>query len=45
MVYYLDDLDAKLNQVASAIDNGSDDSNWTSWQKALETRIYTKRIE
>jgi len=45
MVYYLDDLDAKLNQVASAIDNGSDDSNWTGWQKALETRLYTKRIE
>lgn len=45
MVYYLDDLDAKLNQVYSAIDNGSDDSNWTSWQKALETRIYKKRID
>jgi len=45
MVNYIDDLDAKINQVTAAIDNESSDSNWTSWQKALETRLYRKRIE
>jgi len=45
MVYYIDDLDAKINQVTAAIDNETSDSNWTSWQKALETRLYRKRIE
>ena len=46
MVNYIDNLDAKINQVARAIDNEpNNDSNWTAWQRALETRIYTKKIE
>jgi len=45
MVYYIDDLDAKLNQVTSAIDNEMSDSNWTAWKSALQTRLYRKRIE
>ncbi len=45
LVNYIDDLDAKLYQVTTAIDNESSDSDWTSWQKALETRLYRKRIE
>lgn len=45
MVYYIDDLDAKLSQVASAIDNELSDSNWTAWKSALQTRLYRKRIE
>jgi 3'-5' exoribonuclease len=45
MVNYIDDLDAKINQVTSAIDNEPGDSNWTGWQKALETRLYRKQIE
>jgi 3'-5' exoribonuclease len=45
MVNYIDDLDAKLCQVTSAIENDTSDSDWTGWQKALETRIYRKRIE
>ena len=45
MVYYLDDLDAKMNQVNSAIDSELSDSNWTAWQGALQTRLYRKRIE
>jgi len=45
MVYYIDDLDAKLNQVASAIDSELGDSNWTQWKNALQTRLYRKRIE
>jgi 3'-5' exoribonuclease len=45
MVCFIDDLDAKLNQVTSAIDNENGDSNWTPWKNALQTRLYTKRIE
>lgn len=44
MVYYLDDLDAKMDQVVSAIDNDLGDSNWTAWQNALQTRLYRKRL-
>jgi len=45
IVYYIDDLDAKINQVAAAIDNEMGDSNWTAWKGALQTRLYRKRIE
>jgi 3'-5' exoribonuclease len=45
MVNYIDDLDAKLNQVTAAIDNEPGDSNWTGYRKPLETRLYRKRIE
>jgi 3'-5' exoribonuclease len=45
MVYYIDDLDAKMGQVTAAIENEPSDASWTSWQKALETRLYRKRIE
>jgi 3'-5' exoribonuclease len=45
MVYYIDDLDAKIGQVTTAIDNEPGDSNWTAWKNALQTRLYKKRIE
>jgi 3'-5' exoribonuclease len=45
MVYYIDDLDAKMSQVTTAIDNEPSDSNWTAWKSALQTRLYRKRIE
>ena len=45
MVYYIDDMDAKLNMVESAIDEEQSDANWTGWQNALQTRLYRKRIE
>jgi len=45
MVNYIDDLDAKINQVTAAIDGENPDSDWTSWQKTLETKLYRKRIE
>ncbi|MFA7486040.1 MAG: DNA-binding protein, partial [Phycisphaerae bacterium] len=43
-VNYLDDLDAKINQVTKAINDEFGDSDWTSWQNALQTRIYRKKI-
>ncbi len=45
MVYYIDDLDAKISQVTAAIDSEQSDSNWTGWKNALQTKLYRKRIE
>ena len=45
MVCFIDDLDAKINQVENAIDREQSDSNWTAWQNSLQTRLYRKRIE
>ncbi len=45
MVYYIDDLDAKISQVTAAIDNELSDSSWTAWKSALQTRLYRKRVE
>jgi 3'-5' exoribonuclease len=44
MVCYIDDLDAKMDQVTSAIDAETSESNWTPWQNALQTRLYRKRF-
>ncbi len=45
MVYYIDDMDAKVSQVMSAIENEPSDSDWTPWKRALQTRLYRKRIK
>jgi 3'-5' exoribonuclease len=44
MVYYIDDLDAKINQVTLAIDKEPGDSDWTGWKNALGTKLYRKRV-
>jgi len=45
MVCYIDDLDAKIYQVTSAIENEASEANWTAWNNALQTRLYRKKIE
>jgi 3'-5' exoribonuclease len=45
MVYYIDDLDAKMNQVTTLIESDMNDSNWTGWNNALQTRLYKKHFE
>lgn len=45
MVYYIDDMDAKLNHVVTSIESDISDSNWTGWNNALQTRLYKKQIE
>ncbi|MHC4646575.1 MAG: 3'-5' exoribonuclease YhaM family protein [Planctomycetota bacterium] len=45
MVYYVDDLDAKMSQVSAAIENEPGESDWTAWQRSLETRLYRRRVE
>ena len=45
MVNYIDNLDAKMNQVSHTIDNEPGDGNWTAWQNSLQTRLYRKQIQ
>jgi 3'-5' exoribonuclease len=45
MVYYIDDLDAKINQVTTLVESDMSDSNWTGWNNALQTRLFKKHIE
>src|SRR5262249_10294647 len=41
MVHHLDNLDAKLNMVFTAIDADPDETGeWTQWIQALETKVY-----
>ena len=44
MVNYIDDLDAKMNQVARVIEEEPGDGDWTQWVRALETRLYRKKV-
>lgn len=43
MVSFLDNLDAKMNQVTNLIDNEPGQNSWTGWQNSLQTRLYRKR--
>jgi len=43
-VKYVDDLDAKMNQVVGAIENEPGDSDWTAWINSLQSRLYRKRV-
>lgn len=45
VVNLLDDLDAKINQVTTAINSETSDADWTVWQNALLTRIYRKKMQ
>ncbi|HNY76645.1 MAG: HD domain-containing protein [Sedimentisphaerales bacterium] len=45
MVYYIDDLDAKMDQVHAAIEGEVSDANWTAFQGPLQTRLYRKRLD
>ncbi|HIJ67562.1 MAG TPA: HD domain-containing protein [Planctomycetes bacterium] len=42
-VYYIDNLDAKMNQVTELINNHPGNADWTAYQKTLETKLYRKR--
>jgi len=43
MINYIDNLDAKMNQVGDTIDNDPGDAAWTPFVKSLDTRLYKKR--
>lgn len=45
MVTYIDNLDAKMNQTETLIQNDQGDGgNWTSYQRSLETKLYRNRV-
>ena len=43
MVSYIDNLDAKMNQTTTLIENDSSEGNWTAYQRSLETKLYRNR--
>ena len=43
MVNYIDNLDAKMNQITNLIDNDPGNTNWTAYQRPLETKLYRPR--
>ena len=45
MVNYIDNLDAKMNQVNNLVEREPGDANWTAWQNSLQTRLYRKKVE
>src|SRR3989339_162692 len=45
MVNYIDDLDAKINMVVNLIETEGGEENWTTYQAALQTRLYRKQIQ
>lgn len=47
MVNYIDDLDAKMNFVADAVENDNSDEDWTSWKPSsvnIGTKFFKKRV-
>jgi 3'-5' exoribonuclease len=44
MVNYIDDLDAKIEQVTAAIETETGDEGWTPFKPTLQTRLYRKRV-
>ncbi len=43
MVNYIDNLDAKMNQITNLIENDPGNTDWTAYQRSLETRLYRKK--
>ena len=44
MVSRLDDLDAKMNQVVSIIEQDPGDGDWTAYQRPLDTYLYRRKV-
>jgi len=44
LISYLDNIDAKINQVTGKIENEPGDANWTGFIKGLDSKIYRKRV-
>ena len=44
MVHYIDNLDAKINQTTSLIENDMGEGSWTNYQRSLETKLYRTRV-
>jgi iron uptake system EfeUOB component EfeO/EfeM len=44
LISYLDNIDAKINQVTEKIENEPGESNWTGFVKSLESKLYRKKV-
>lgn len=44
LISFLDNIDAKINQVTGKIENEPGDSNWTAFIKGLDSKIYRKKV-
>jgi 3'-5' exoribonuclease len=44
LISYLDNIDAKINQVTDKIDSEPGESNWTGFVKALDSKLYRKKV-
>lgn len=44
LVGYIDNIDAKINQVADKIDNDPGNTDWTGYIPSLASRLYRKRV-
>ena len=44
LVGYLDNIDAKMNQVADTIENEPGDADWTSYVRSLESKLYRRKV-
>ena len=44
LISYLDNIDAKINQVTGKIDSEPGDSNWTGFIKGLDSKLYRKKV-
>jgi len=44
LVSFLDNIDAKINQVTEKIETDPGQDNWTGFVKALEAKLYRKRV-
>jgi len=44
LISYLDNIDAKINQVTDKIDSEPGDSNWTGFVKSLDSKLYRKKL-
>lgn len=44
LVSLLDNIDAKINQVTEKIENEPGEATWTSFIKALDAKLYRKRV-
>jgi 3'-5' exoribonuclease len=44
LISYLDNIDAKMNQVTDKIENEPGESTWTAFVKSLDSKLYRKRV-
>ncbi|MHB0946592.1 MAG: 3'-5' exoribonuclease YhaM family protein [Sedimentisphaerales bacterium] len=44
LVNFLDNIDAKMNQIAEKIETDPSQDNWTGFIKSLDSKLYRKRV-